>query len=65
MRLFVLGYFKQRVYNPLAKTFEDLRSNLTKEIENIPAQMLKNIFLNFQKRCQLLITTGGGHIKYK
>jgi hypothetical protein len=65
VRLFVWGYLKQRVYNPLAKTLEDLRSNLTREIENIPAQMLKDIFLNFRKRCELLITAGGGHIEYK
>jgi hypothetical protein len=44
---------------------EDLRSNLTKEIENTPAQMLKNSFLNFQKRCEFFISAGGGHIELK
>jgi hypothetical protein len=65
MGLFLWGYLKQRVYNLLLKTLEDLRSNLTREIENIPAQMLKHIFLNFRKRCELLITAGDGHIEYK
>jgi hypothetical protein len=37
---FLCDYLKQRVYNPLPKELEDLRSNLTREIENIPAQML-------------------------
>jgi hypothetical protein len=63
MRLFLWGYLKQRVYNPLAKKLEDLRSNLPREIENIPAQMSKNTFLNFQKRRELLISAGGGHIE--
>jgi hypothetical protein len=63
IRLFLWGYLKQRVYNPLPKTLEDLRSNLTREIENILAQMLKETFLNFLKRCELLISAGGGHIE--
>jgi hypothetical protein len=46
------------VYNPLAKTLEDLRSNLTREIENILAQILKDTFLNFRKRCELSISAG-------
>jgi hypothetical protein len=65
MRLFFVNYLKQRVYNPLPKTFEDLRFHLTREIENIPAQILKNNFLNFRKRCELLISAGGGHIEKK
>jgi uncharacterized protein YukJ len=65
MRLFVWGYLKQRVYNPLPKTLEDLKFNLTREIENIPAQMLKNTFLNFRKMCELLISVGGSNIEYK
>jgi hypothetical protein len=51
------------VYNPLPKTLEDLRSNLTREKESIPAQMLKDNFLNFRKKRELLISAGGGHIE--
>jgi hypothetical protein len=32
-------FLKKRVYNQLPKKLEDLRSNLTREIENISAQM--------------------------
>jgi hypothetical protein len=39
----------------------DLRSNLIRGIENIPAQMLKDTFLNFQKRGELLVSAGGVH----
>jgi hypothetical protein len=59
---FLWGYLKQRVYNPLPKTLEDLRSNLSREIENIQAQMLKDTFFDFRKKCELLISVGGGHI---
>jgi hypothetical protein len=62
---FVWVYLNQRVYNPLPKTLKDLRSNLTREIENIPSQMLKKTFLNFRKSCELMISAGGGHIELK
>jgi hypothetical protein len=45
MQLFLWGYLKQRVYYPLAKSLEDIISNFTREIENIPAEMLKDTFL--------------------
>ena len=60
---FLWGYLKQRVYNPLPKTLEDLQSNIVRELENIPVTMLKATFLNFRKRCELLISAGGGHIE--
>jgi hypothetical protein len=37
---FLRSYLKQRVDNPLPKTLEDLRSNLTREIENLSAKTL-------------------------
>ena len=60
---FLWGYLKQRVYNPLPKTLEDLRSNIVRELENIPETMLKATFSNFRKRCELLVSAGGGHIE--
>lgn len=60
---FLWGYLKQRVYNPLPKTLDDLRSNITKEIKNIPVTILEATFKNFRKRCDLLISSGGGHIE--
>jgi hypothetical protein len=45
MRLFFVDHLKKRVYNPLSKTLEDRISNLTREIENIPAQTLKETYL--------------------
>jgi hypothetical protein len=54
MRLFVWRYLKPRVYN-----------NLAREIENIQVHMLKDAFLNFQERRELLISASGGHIEKK
>ena len=60
---FLWGYLKQRVYNPLPKTLDDLKSNIVREVEAIPESMLRSTFLNFRKRCELLISAGGGHIE--
>jgi hypothetical protein len=60
---FLWGYLKQRVYNPLPKTLEDLRLNIVREVENLPETMLKATFSNFRKRCELFISAGGGHIE--
>ena len=62
---FLWGYLKQRVYNPLPKTLEALQMNIEREVKNIPQTMLKDTFLNFRKRCELLISAGGGHIEWK
>jgi hypothetical protein len=43
------GYLKQKVYNQQLKTLKDLRSNLTRKKENIPARMLKDTFWIFEK----------------
>ena len=62
---FLWGYLKQRVYNPLPKTLDDLKINIEREIKNIPVRMLKDTFSNFRKRCQLIKSAGGGHIESK
>jgi hypothetical protein len=58
-----VGLSQAESVQSVAKILEDLRSNLSREIENIPAQILKDVFLNFQKMRELLISAGGGHIK--
>ena len=62
---FLWGYLKGRVYNPLPKTLEDLKVNLEREIKNISKDILKSTFLEFEKRCHLLIAAKGGHIENK
>ena len=53
------------MYNPLLKTLEDLKANITREIKNISKKSLESTFLNLKKRCELklLITAQGGHVE--
>jgi hypothetical protein len=62
---FLWGYLKARVYNPMPKTLDDLRINIEREINLISKETLKKIFLNFEKRCNLVISAEGGHIEIK
>ena len=59
------GYLKSVVFNLLPKTLDDLKSNIDREIKNISKDILKNTFLNFEKRCNLILTANGGHIEEK
>lgn len=60
---YLWGHLKQVVYNPLPKTLDDLKANIEREIKNISKNILKSTFLNFQKRCELIFSAGGGHIE--
>ena len=62
---FLWGYLKSKVYYPLPKTIEDLQVNIEREIKKINKNILKNTFVNFRKRLNLVIEAGGGHIKNK
>ena len=60
---FLWGHLKQLVYNPMPKTLDDLKVNLEREIKNISRDVLKSTFLNFKKRCELILSAEGGHIE--
>ena len=62
---FLWGYLKSKVYKPLPKTLDDLKENITREIQKINTSVLESTFLNFTKRCHLLIEKNGGHIDKK
>lgn len=62
---FLWGYLKSKVYYPLPKTLEDLKANIRREIKNINKNFLKSTFVNFEKRCNLIIENNGGHIENK
>ena len=62
---FLWGYLKSVVYNPLSKTLDDLKTNITREIKKISKEILKNTFLNFEKRCKMIISDQGSHIEDK
>jgi len=42
---FLWGYLKGRVFSPLPKTLDDLKSNIEREIKNINKKTLKIIFV--------------------
>ena len=44
---YLLGYLKARVYNPLPKTLDELKSNIKREIEKITKDDLKCVFFEF------------------
>ena len=62
---FLWGHLKSMAYNPLPKTLDDLKANIEREIKKISKNILKSNFLNFQKRCELIISAEGGHIEIK
>lgn len=62
---YLWGHLKQVAYNPQPKTLDDLKANLEREIKNISPDQLKNFFFNFEKRCELIKSAGGGHIETK
>ena len=62
---FLWGHLKQVAYYPLPKTLDDLKANLEREIKKISPAVLKDVFKDFEKRCILLKSAGGGHIEMK
>ena len=59
---FLWGYLKSRVYNPLPNNLDELKDNIIREIKKIDKKTLKDTFLNFSKRCDLVVEAQGGHI---
>ena len=59
---FLCGYLKSKVYKQLLKTLDNIKENITRKIQKINTSVLISAFLNFTKRCQLLIEKNGGNI---
>jgi len=62
---FLWGHLKNKVYNPLPLTIDDLKTNIEREIKKIEVTTLKSTFLNLKKRLNLVISAEGGHIEVK
>ena len=62
---YLCGHLKSMIYNPLPKTFDDLKANIEREIKKISKNILELTFLNFKNRCELIISAEGGHIEMK
>jgi hypothetical protein len=53
-RLFFVGLSQAVSVQSVTKKLDDHRSNLTREIENIPDQMLKDRFFEFSKNVRII-----------
>ena len=62
---YLWGYLKSVVYNPLPKTLDDMKANITREIGKISKNILKLTFFKFEERCKLLSSAEGDHIEIK
>ena len=62
---FLWGYLKSKVYNPLPVNIDQLKANIQREIKNINKNILKSVFLDFLKRCKLVIDLKGSHFENK
>jgi hypothetical protein len=60
---FLWGYLKSVVYNPLPKTLDDLKANIYREVKKIKKETLNLTFLDLEKRCNFILSAGGGHIE--
>lgn len=63
--MIIWGYLKSKVYKPLPSSIEDLKQNIVREVKKIDKKILKDVFLNLEKRCNLIIEEDGGHIDNK
>jgi hypothetical protein len=62
---FLWIFLKDRLYNLMPKTLDDLKINIEREIRNIKQDVLKSTFLNFRKRLNLIIEAKDCHIEQK
>jgi hypothetical protein len=57
-----MGLSKIESLQSIAKQLDELKANIAREISNIDKDVLKNTFLNFSKRFNLVIEANGHHI---
>ena len=60
---FLWGYLKQKVYKTPEKDLAELRLKITEHCQLIESETLKSVFLNIEKRRNLVIENGGAHIE--
>jgi histone-lysine N-methyltransferase SETMAR len=60
---FLWGHLKDRVYQPPPQTIEQLKEAIRREIRAIGSEVLKSVFVNFEKRLRHLIVSEGRHFE--
>ena len=60
---FLWGYLKDRIYrNPKPRTLDELKSNIRREIENIPRETFPKVMTNMTTRMQAVIERNGAYV---
>lgn len=59
---FLWGYLKSKVYSNKPETLEQLKANIRHEIAQITPETLANVMVNAEKRANLCVAAGGGHL---
>ena len=60
---FLWGFLKETVYSPLPKTINELKANIMQDCEKLNSKILKPVFTNIKKRCELVLSADGGQIE--
>ncbi|KAJ4450907.1 hypothetical protein ANN_02341 [Periplaneta americana] len=61
---FLWGYLKDRVYATRPQTVDDLKHNITQEIQAIDNRVLQRVASNMERRVELCLMQDGGHFQH-
>ena len=60
---FLWGHLKDRVYATRPQTLDDLKHNITQEIQAIDNRVLQRVASNMERRVELCLMQDGGHFQ--
>ncbi|KAJ4432194.1 hypothetical protein ANN_20810 [Periplaneta americana] len=61
---FLWGYLKDRVYATRPQTLDDLKHNITQEIQAIDNRVLQRVASNMERRVELCLMQDGGYFQH-
>ncbi|KAJ4447919.1 hypothetical protein ANN_09928 [Periplaneta americana] len=61
---FLWDYLKDRVYATRPQTLDDLKHNITQEIQAIDNRVLQRVASNMERRVELCLMQDGGHFQH-
>ena len=60
---FLWGYLKSKVFCPKPNTLDDLETNIRREVQRIPPEMITRAVLNIKERALKCVQNNGGHFE--
>ena len=60
---FLWGYVKSQVYTRNYDDINDLKAEIRRSFNEMPVEMLRSTFLNFEKRLEMVVQKNGAHIE--